>query len=75
MSTGWIIVLAAHAALALLTARLLPIVVSRSIPETAGWYERRSAIAQHLLHGLGGLLWPVLLVVGLAWGFLLWMRN
>jgi hypothetical protein len=75
MSAIWVLLVLAYALVAAGIARLLPIAVSRSLPETADWYERRSAAAQHLLHGLGGLLWPVILVGVVVWGIGLWIRR
>lgn len=75
MSAIWVLLVLAYVLVAAGIARLLPIAVSRSLPGTADWYERRSAAVRHLLHGLGGLLWPVLLAGAVVWGLGLWIRR
>lgn len=75
MSAIWIVFAVAYVLVAAGIARLLPIAVSRSLPGTADWYERRSSAVQYMLHGLGGLLWPVVLLGVLAWGIGLWIRR
>lgn len=60
MSTpAWILLGTLYLTVAAAVARLLPIAVSRSFPTSERWYGRLPAPVTAILHGVGGLLWPL----------------
>lgn len=70
-SAFWIVGVLAYGTVAVAVARVLRVLISRSFPDSERWYARAPRGLPALLHGVGGLLWPIALVGLLIWSLLI----